>query len=178
MIAPVTKRLPLGLRALAFAPLSAVQMVIRVRQPKHMVKLANLLPNWLNLQAPADVPHLVQRTLHHRERRQGKEYAMKCKYGNRQRSIYASSGKRLRKLKRRYISKVKPYIDVDRSLLWPIAEKMSKRGIYSRNTCLEHVRFSILRVLFKLDGCRDANNDWWRWLIKKGWGQDGWRYAA
>jgi hypothetical protein len=99
------------------------------------------------------------------------------KNGANQRDVHVRSGRWLRKARHRYILKVFPSILADHSLLWEIAKKMKERGLYAESSGLEHVRFSILRHINKMDS-KKKGRDWWAWLLQRGWGQFGWREAA
>jgi len=88
------------------------------------------------------------------------------------------TAKQLKKMRKRYVAKVKSAIDADHSLLWAIAVKMQERGLYAKLTAQRDIRWAIMRRMADIDGIRRGTNDWHYWLLKHGFGKTWMRDAA
>jgi hypothetical protein len=84
----------------------------------------------------------------------------------------------LKKLRRRYMAKIKPAIEADHLLLWDFTKKMKERGLYAQTTFERDIRFYILRRMYMVDSREPGTFCWNSWLLEKGWGRSWWRKAA
>lgn len=77
-------------------------------------------------------------------------------------------GAAMRRVRRRYLRKLRAWLEADRERIYELCDRMQALGLYAPTTVETDRRSGVLSSLAKLDGAetpRDRN----AWLLRTGW---------
>jgi hypothetical protein len=92
-----------------------------------------------------------------------------------QRTFFTKTNRQLRKARSLYAAFCRQAIALDRTgqTLDICARRMMKSGMYSDNQCHRHVKYALLRTMWRWD--RQLRLSWHDWCYKNGW--TGWYWT-